>query len=246
MYSSKRIFIIFLGVWLLLSTLVVTFFALGNQMFRAVMGMAWGVIIFWIIICGGLMYRFREPIRNLVLKIFLHWQIKFVLFVTLLALLEEAITTTMTNLAPLFGVKIGEAYITASTNFLDVVFFHSVIVFIGPFIFWALALKRYDFSPFATFLLFGISGVFAEVSFGGLQHFTEFGFWIFVYGLMIFLPAYTIPPAIERGVRQPKFYHYILMVFLPALFIPLFAWIPKVIDQNHPQPTHFLPLQPLK
>jgi hypothetical protein len=38
---------------------------------------------------------------------------------TALALMEEAITSSMTNLAPLFGVKIGEAYITASTNYFD-------------------------------------------------------------------------------------------------------------------------------
>lgn len=175
-YSGKHIFVIFLGAWLLFSTFVITLLFLENSLGRAAIGMTWEVIIFWIVICGGLMYRFREPIRNAVLKIQLPWQLKFVLFVTLLALLEEAITTAMTNLAPIFSVKIGEAYITASTNFFDVVFFHSVIVFLGPFIFWALALKRYDFSPFATFLIFGVSGVFAEVSFGGSQHFLEFGF----------------------------------------------------------------------
>ena len=206
MHNGKRIFIVLLGTWLLLSTSVITVLAFGNPVVRATLGMAWGLIIFWIVISGALMYRFREPIRNAVLKIMLPWQIKFILFATLLALLEEAITTTMTNLAPLFGVKIGEAYITASTNFFDVVFFHSAINFIGPFVFWALALKRYDFSPFAVYLLFGISGVFAEVSFGGPQHFMEFGAWIFVYGLMIFLPAYTIPPTTERGARRPKFY----------------------------------------
>lgn len=54
------------------------------------------------------------------------WKKKFVVFATVLALIEEAITTTMTNLAPLFGVEIGEAYITASTNYVDVVLFHSV------------------------------------------------------------------------------------------------------------------------
>ena len=245
-HDGKRILIISLGVWLLLSTIAVTIFLLGNPIGRAVIGMAWGVIIFWIMICGGLMYHFRESIRNTVLKIRLPWQVKFVFFVTLLALLEEVVTTTMTNLAPLFGVKNGEAYITASTNFFDVVFLHSVIVFIGPFIFWALALKRYDFSPFATFLIFGVSGVFAEVAFGGPQHFLEFGFWIFVYGLMIFLPAYSLPTAEARGARRPKFYHYILMIFLPALFIPFFTWIPNVVDPHHPQPTHFLPLKPLK
>ena len=246
MHNWKRIFIILLGIWLLLWAAMVTLFVFENPLGRAATGMLWGVIILWIALCGGTMYRFRNNIRELIVKIRLPWQIKFVSLATALALLEEAIATLMTNLAPLFGVKIGEVYVTASINFLDVVLFHSVIVFIGTFVFWALALKRYDFSPFAAFLIFGISGVFAEVLFGGPNHFAEFGLWIFVYGLMLFLPAYTIPPAVERGAKQPKFYHYILMIFLPALFIPLFAWIPVVIDSNHPQPTHFSPLPTLR
>jgi hypothetical protein len=53
-----------------------------------------------------------------------------VLFCTLLALAEEAVTTTMTNLAPLFGVKMGEVAITASANYIEVVTQHSVIVFV--------------------------------------------------------------------------------------------------------------------
>ena len=36
-------------------------------------------------------------------------------------LLEEAITTLMTNCAPFLGVSIGQAYITASANYFDVV-----------------------------------------------------------------------------------------------------------------------------
>ena len=39
----------------------------------------------------------------------LDWRIKFVLFATVLALIEEAIAVSMTNLAPFFGVKVGEA-----------------------------------------------------------------------------------------------------------------------------------------
>ncbi len=188
------------------------------------------------------MYRLREPVRGAILKIRLPWQLKFVLFAILLALIEESITTAMTNLAPVFGAKIGEAYITASTNFFDVIFFHSAINFVGPFIFWAFILKRYDFSPFAAFLIFGTSGVLAEASFGGPEHLLEFGLWIFVYGLMIFLPTYSLPRAEERGAKQPKWYHYVAMVFLPALFVPLFSWIPGLVDSNHPQPTHFQPL----
>jgi len=44
---------------------------------------------------------------------------KFILMATVLALIEEATTTTMTNLARLFGVKVVQACITASTNYLE-------------------------------------------------------------------------------------------------------------------------------
>lgn len=72
-----------------------------------------------------------------------HWQVKFILLgIIAMTLLEEAITTFMTNLAPFFGVKVGEAYITACTNYLDVVLLHSVIVFVPWFIAWAWILKR--------------------------------------------------------------------------------------------------------
>lgn len=240
MNTEKRI-IVFLGGLLLFAMFAKTLLFFGNPLLRAAIGMTWGVVVFWIAVCGGIMLRFREQIRNKVLKIRMQWQIKFVLFVTLLALLEEVITTTMTNLAPIFGVKIGEVDFTASTNFFDVVFFHSVIMFVGPFVFWALALKRYDIRPFAAFLIFGISGVFAEVLFGGLPNLLDFEYWIFVYGLMIYLPVYSLPSAEERGARPTRWYHKMLMVFLPALFIPLFAWIPAVVDPGHPQPTHFLP-----
>ena len=242
-HNGKRIFIILLGVWLLLSTLAVTLFSLVNPIMRAVIGMAWGVIIFWIVICGGLMYRFRDRIRNVVLRIPLGWKKKFVLFAVFLFLIEELVTTTMTNLAPVFGVRIGETYITASTNFFDVVLFHSAIIFVGPLIFWALALRRYDFSPFGAFLIFGLTGLLAEMGLSGPQHILEFAMWIFVYGLMIYLPMYTLPSATERGARPPRFYHYVLMIFLPLLFVPLLAWIPAVVDPNHPQ-FHFPPITP--
>ena len=40
----------------------------------------------------------------------------------------------MTNCAPLFGVEMGEVYITASGNDMDVVLFHSVVVFVPQFL----------------------------------------------------------------------------------------------------------------
>ena len=65
----------------------------------------------------------------------LGWPARFILSATGMALLEEAVTTTMTNLAPFFGVPIGQAYITASANYLDVVLGHSVIVLVPMLLF---------------------------------------------------------------------------------------------------------------
>ena len=111
------------------------------------------------------------------------------IFATLLACLEEAVTVTMTNLAPLFGSRIGEAFITASTNWLDVIAFHSVVVFVPYFIALALILTRYAVSPFAVFLSFGVVGTVSEAIFaGGIGPLAMFPMWAFVYGLMVWLP----------------------------------------------------------
>ena len=58
----------------------------------------------------------------------------------------------MTNLAPWFGVKVGEAYITASTYYMDAVALPSVVMFVPMFVGWVVILMRYPFSPFSVFL----------------------------------------------------------------------------------------------
>ena len=209
---------------------------------RAVVGMGWGLILFWIVLGGTLMYRLREPIRTIVLGIRLDWRAKFILLATVLALVEEAITTTMTNLAPLFGVKVGEAYITASANYLDVVALHSVVIFVPMFVGWALILWRYAFSPFAVFLLFGLSGTLMETNFG-TRNPLEFGLWIFVYGLMLYLPAYCVPT--DRKAPLPRWWHYPLAVVVPFLFIPLvpLPLLAGLVFPHHPK-LHFPPITP--
>ena len=187
---------------------------------KGISKMAVGLIILWIFIGGGLMYRFRDQIRDRVRAIPLRWEIKFVLFAALLACIEEAITTFMTNLAPQFGSKIGEAYITASTNYFDVIFLHSVFPVILPlFIGWMIILRRYDFKPFSVFLLFGIMGVFCEVMFSGPSALFGFPMWMFVYGLMIYLPVYSLPE--NRGARPVNFLHYLFV--LPAVLLVAFV-----------------------
>jgi hypothetical protein len=240
MKNARSVFVGALAVWLVLTTMAVAAVSWSNPRARAVIGMGWGLILLWIGLGGSLMYSGRDWIRARVLNVRLDWRIKFILFATVLALVEEAITTTMTNLAPLFGVKIGQAYITASTNYLDVVALHSVVVFVPMFIAWALILWRYAFSPSAAFVLFGLTGTIAETSFG-MNHALEFGLWIFVYGLMVFLPAYCVPT--ERKVRAPRWWHYPLAVLVPFLFIPIvpLPLLAALLYPHHPK-IHFPPI----
>ncbi|MHB0960095.1 MAG: hypothetical protein ACYC0X_19830 [Pirellulaceae bacterium] len=41
------------------------------------------------------------------------------------------------------------------------------------------------------------------------------GFWVFVYGLMVFLPACTVPG--DRGAKPPRWWHYPVAIVLPIL-----------------------------
>lgn len=185
------------------------------------------------------MWAFRNPVRGSVLRKQGDWRLKFVLFATLLALLEQAVTVTMINLAPLYGVPVGAAYITASDHYLDVVALHSVVVFIPMFIAWAFLLSRWEFSPAQVLLLFGLTDTLAEVSFGGIQQFAQIAMWTFVYGRMVFLPAYSIPA--ERGARPACWRHFPPPVVLPIAFtIP----VAVVLGTLHPIPIHFPPIIP--
>jgi uncharacterized membrane protein YhaH (DUF805 family) len=188
---------------------------------KAIIKMALGLNLIWVVLGGFLMVRFRDPIRELLLGIPLPWWVKFPLFCTALALLEEGVTVSMTNLAPLFGSEVGRAFITASANYLHTVLFHSVIVFIPMFLIWTLLLRYFDFPPTHVFLLFGLTGSIAEMSMSSTNILG--GFWFFVYGLMVYLPAYSLPR--ERPARQPKWWAYLLAVagplISPILLLPV-------------------------
>jgi hypothetical protein len=209
------------AVWalLFLALLGIAVHSEADPVPRAIFYMMLGLVLLWIVLAGLLMRFFREPIRRFVLAIPLRWQIKFVLFCCLLFALEEVVTTSMTNLAPFFGVAYGEAFITASGNYLDVIFFHSLVIFIPEFIAWAWLVQRYDFSANAAFLCFGLTGVLAESISFGPQNFVNAGFWVYVYGLMIYLPVYSLP---ERGANPPKWWHYPFAVIFPIVVAMLY------------------------
>jgi len=234
-----KLFLAFLGAWLLIWNSFLTLAVMGDTVGLAIVRMSWGLILVWIFLGGVVMYRSREQVRAYVRNIPLPWQVTFVLFATALALLEEAVTVSLTNLAPLFGAPVGNAYITASANYIDVVLFHSVVVFIPFFVAWAVLLSKYNFTPFSVFLLFGITGILAEVSFGGPIQLLGFAQWIFVYGLMAYLPAYSLPK--RAGLRIVRWHHHLLAIpatFLIALplLLPLVFFISTIL--NHPS-IHF-------
>lgn len=235
-----------LGVWMVLATSALMVLALlsGKPVFRAVIGMGFGLVLFWNVLGGLVMYRNRDRVRRLSRELRGPWWLKFVVFCTLLALAEEVVTTTMTNLAPLFGVEVGEAYITASANYLDVVAFHSVIVFVPWFVGWAWMLSRWDVHPTLVFLLFGLTGTLAETSLVPAK-LGEVGLWVFVYGLMVYLPAYSLPDARQRGARPPRWWAYPLAVVLPLPFmVLLLPW--AVVKAYFHQPDvaiHFPPVR---
>jgi hypothetical protein len=228
-----------LAILLVARTALVVITSRHNRVMRAEMDMASGLVLLWIVVGGGLMYLLRDRIKALLQPLAGRWRLWFFLMAVTLALCEEVVTTLMTNCAPLFGVKIGEAYITASTNYLDVVACHSVITFLPAFAVWTWLLSRYNFSPFETFICFGIYGFIAEAIFGGLR-WLDIGFWIFVYGLMIYLPAYVF--AQHRAKHKVRWMHYVI-----ASVGPFFGTIPWVLLlkftflSHHPD-VHFPPI----
>ena len=207
----------------------------GKVKDRAIFLMADGMIFFWIILGGALTPMLRRRLVPKLAALPIDWRVRFVLFCIAMALIEEVITTTMTNLAPLFGSTPEEAHITASTNYFVVVCFHSVVVFVPMFVAWALMLSRWDFSPLKVLLLFGITGSIAEASINPTSLIG--GFWVFVYGLMVYLPACTIPQ--NRGATMLRWWHYPLAVVLP--FLAAIPVVPVVVVLRKWLGVSFLP-----
>jgi len=267
----KRGIFIIAYVYSILSISFVLLIALlsNEKIFRAVIIMGTGLVLFWIVLGGPLQWFLRDRVVKLLGKIpslvsliqgkqendsvsllenqrpkplrfcgmiLNRFPLQFVLLSTLMACLEEAVTVSMTNSAPLWGVTPDQAHITASTNYLDVVCLHSVIVFIPSFMSWAFFMSRYNFDPLVVMLMYGLLGWWNEIFFAGftLSSVLMWGMWVLVYGLMIFLPAYAPPRNV--GEVDPRWYHYIL-----AFFSSMLAPIPVaiVVGLLHPYRTHF-------
>jgi hypothetical protein len=203
---------------------------------KAIMLMGLSLFVVWVIIGGTLQRKYLKeysaqlttPVESPVRK--------FILYAIALACTEELIAVFMTNLAPSFGVDVGEAYITASTNYFDVILFHSVIVFIPMLIMLGCILRKYAMSPFQAFILWGIVGVIAEITFAGPQVLISAPMWICIYGLMVYLPAHIFIET--KRIPLTGFYILLFPIFILLILISasLTAWIPAIL--NHPS-IHF-------
>jgi hypothetical protein len=182
-----------------------------------------GLIWLWVILGGWVIKRYHAAMAAWLQRIRLPWGLRFVLLCTLMAMLEEAVTTGMSNLAVHFGGASPAGMITASTNYFQVIAYHSVVVFIPMYVVWALLLWRWRFTPIEVMLLYGLTGTLAETLTFGAQNLGAVGMWTFVYGLMVFLPACTVP--LDRRARPVRWWHWPLAVALPffggVLFVPL-------------------------
>ena len=152
------------GVYSIFLVVILNLIVLTNGKLhgKAIFMMADGMILLWVIVGGSLTPIMQKRLVPRLTAIPIGWRLRFVILCTIMALIEEVITTTMTNLAPVFGTTPEEAHITASTNYFKVVLFHSVVVIVPMFVAWALMLSRWNFSPLKVLLLFGITGLLAE------------------------------------------------------------------------------------
>jgi hypothetical protein len=197
--------------------------------------MASGLVLFWVLLGGALMYLLRDRIKARWQRLPWDWRLSFFLLATLLAMSEEVVTTLMTNCAPLLGVRLGEAYITASGNYFDVIFCHSVVTFLPAFALWAWLLSRY------AFLCFGIYGNIGEGIFGGFRP-ADIPFWIFVYGLMLYLPAYVF--ADRRGLRRVTWPQYLMGTAGAMVCVIPWVLLLKLTFLRHHPDIHFPPIHP--
>ncbi len=216
--EPSRVWPVFMGLLLFLGAAqcaLVLVHVWDSPVDRAIMGMGTSLFVVWVLLGGAVMRHQRERVRHWTARASWPAPVVFSVFATGLALTEEAITVTLTNMAPLFGVAKGEAFITASANYLEVVLLHSVVVFAPMFVAWGFLLRRYAVPPRWVFLLFGVTGVLAETMAFGPRSLLAFGLWIPVYGLLVYLPAYCYRPPKPRIPFRP--WCVPLAVFLPIL-----------------------------
>lgn len=196
--------------------------AAADVVARAIVGMAFGLLFVWVGAIGGALWHWRAPLAGWCRRVLpLPAAARFVLLAMVLALIEEAVATTLSGAAGLFGDASGRAMITASRDYVEVVTQHSVVVFVPMFVVWALLLRRRAYTPFAVLLLFGCNGLLAETLAFGPQNLLGAGFWVLVYGTMVYAPAWTMPRAhlARAGIQD----------LAAGLFLPVLAALPVAL-----------------
>lgn len=200
---SVKALAVLLFLWA--NALMGALFAFGdNQRLRAVMGMALGLLWLWVVFVGGALYTFRRRISTWFEPHTASVRGRFACFASMavaLACVEEAIACAMTASAPLYGVPVGRAYITATTDYLDLIGLHSVVAFVPAILLWAWATSRRRFAPAWVAIFFGLFGLGGETIAFGPQSLSNAGFWVLVYGTMVFLPAFLVA---ERQPATPS------------------------------------------
>jgi len=202
----------------------------SDRVLKSASAMLGALFFIWVIVFGFIQYKYREIIVKFAKGIISGRKLRFILFAIVLMLIEEAIAVSITNFAPFFGSNIGDAYLTASGSYLDVIFFHSVIVTIPMFIVLALLVKKLSISASHVFLLFGITGWITEIIFGGIVNIFMVGIWIPIYGLMVYLPALSIE---KKGAKsRPSVLEYTGIIILPYLVSIPVAYL--ILLSGHP------------
>lgn len=229
---------------LLLGLLPVAISRYGSTPDNARFFMGFFLIFGWLVIFGGLMWAYQHPLMAFMRQYASRPKTGFVAFSILLACLEEALACLATNLHGPFGDPTGRVYITASSNYLDLIFFHSVIVIVPLLVVWSWTLARYRFTGTRLLLLFGAQGALAEVVFAGMQP-ALFPTWLLVYGLMVWLPYQAFQPALDRARarRTPGLLAHLLFPLLAQLGGVLFTLVFLLISHGlikHPL-SHFPP-----
>lgn len=237
--KAKSITVALLLVWQYALTTFLMLAAASQPKLGVLAKMLWGINLLWILGFGGLSLVLRRRATIVGARLEGYRWAAFLAGATTLALIEEAITTAMTNCAPMFGAQLGEVYVTASADYLDVVLLHSVVVLIPQFAAWGAILKHYAAPPFAVFLCYGVTGFLNEALFAGPNPLL-LAQWILIYGVMVYLPAHLFQK--HSGRRRFAWYCYPVAVLLPiAASIPMVALLHLVIAPGHPR-VHFPPM----
>ena len=206
--------------------LVIHIFNQDSMQDKAMVSMSTALLVLWVGVCGFIILKTREKIR----KRFTSpnfFVLKFFIFAILMCMIEELITTSLTNTAYLWGLSPYEVYITGSPNYIEVLTKHSLIAFLPQFLCWGIIVSKYDISAQNVLIIYGITGYLNElIAFGIGPNVMSLPFWILVYGLILYLPAYALKR--KHGLKEPNIAHYILFIV-----VPIIVSIPWILFLHH-------------